>query len=179
MARCPQRVHSSRCPPSAAVRHWAIARSTLTCFQVIHLRFRSMNVPPAARTRSATSNRGRSIYWSCGDLALSFNESRGLAVAFRWRCERCNRWWFLPDHDSLTGSGWFVDRRGFPGGVTGLSWARRCRDAKNSCGAIHFSGQLTLADLDVGRGYRLYYALSGKQVIGDSFQSADITWLRG
>src|SRR5215467_8615282 len=28
MARCPQRVHSSRCPPSAAVRHRSIARST-------------------------------------------------------------------------------------------------------------------------------------------------------
>ena len=46
-------------PPSAAARHRAIARSTLTCFQVIHLRFRSMNAPPAARTRSATSSGGR------------------------------------------------------------------------------------------------------------------------
>jgi len=38
MTRCPQRVHSSRCPPSMAVRHRAMASSTLTCFQVIHLR---------------------------------------------------------------------------------------------------------------------------------------------
>jgi hypothetical protein len=37
MARCPQRVHSSRCPPSMAVRHRAMASSTLTCFQLIHL----------------------------------------------------------------------------------------------------------------------------------------------
>src|SRR5229473_3351673 len=29
MARCPQRVHSSRWPPSAAVRHRAMASSTL------------------------------------------------------------------------------------------------------------------------------------------------------
>jgi len=32
-----------------------MASSTLTCFQVIHLRLRSMNASPAARTRSATS----------------------------------------------------------------------------------------------------------------------------
>src|SRR5882762_2851302 len=83
MARCPQRVHSSRWPPSAAVRHRAIARSTLTCFQVIHLRLRSMNAFPAACTRSATSSGGRLIYPSCGDLSLSFRESSGLAVAFR------------------------------------------------------------------------------------------------
>jgi hypothetical protein len=49
MARCPQRVHSSRCPPSMAVRHRAMASSTLTCFQVIHLRLPSMNASPAAR----------------------------------------------------------------------------------------------------------------------------------
>ena len=49
-----QRVHSSRCPPSMAVRHRAMASSTLTCFQLIHLRLRSMNASPAARTRSAT-----------------------------------------------------------------------------------------------------------------------------
>jgi hypothetical protein len=89
MARCPQRVHSSRCPPSAAVRHRAMASSALACFQVIHLRLRSMNAFPAARTRSATSSGGRLTYWSCGDSSFSFSESRGLAVAFRRRCERC------------------------------------------------------------------------------------------
>jgi hypothetical protein len=36
-----------------------------------------------ARTRSATSRGGRSIYSSCGDLSFSFSESRGLAVALR------------------------------------------------------------------------------------------------
>ena len=38
-----------------------LSSSTLTCFQVIHLRLRSMNASPAARTRSATSRSGRSI----------------------------------------------------------------------------------------------------------------------
>ena len=38
----------------------AMANSTLTCFQVIHLRLCSMNASPAARTRSATSRGGRS-----------------------------------------------------------------------------------------------------------------------
>jgi hypothetical protein len=59
--------------------------STLTCFQVIHLRLRSMNASPAARTRSANSSGGRLTYWFCGDSSFSFNESRGLAVAFRRR----------------------------------------------------------------------------------------------
>jgi hypothetical protein len=71
------------CPPSAAVRHRAMASSTLTCFQVIHLWLRSMNASPAARTRSATSSGGQSIYSSYGDLSLSFSESSGLAVAFQ------------------------------------------------------------------------------------------------
>ncbi len=60
-----------------------MASSTLTCFQVIHLRLRSMNAFPAALTRSATSSGGRSIYSSCGDLSFSFSESRGLTVAFK------------------------------------------------------------------------------------------------
>src|SRR5437016_3732221 len=41
VARCPQRVHSSRWPPSAAVRHRAMASNTLTCFQLSQWRFRS------------------------------------------------------------------------------------------------------------------------------------------
>src|SRR6266478_5125536 len=57
-ARCAQRVHSSRCPPSAAVRHRAIASSTLTCFQRIHWRFRSTKAVPAVRMRSAISSAG-------------------------------------------------------------------------------------------------------------------------
>ena len=36
-----------------------MASSTLTCFQVIHLQLRSMNVSPAARTKMATSSSGR------------------------------------------------------------------------------------------------------------------------
>ena len=58
------------------------------CFQLIHLRLRSMKASPAARTRSATSRGGRSIYSSCGDLSFSSSESRGLAVALRCRSER-------------------------------------------------------------------------------------------
>ena len=48
-----------------------------------------MNALPAARTRSATSHGGRLIYWSCGDRSVSFNESKGLAVALRRCLERC------------------------------------------------------------------------------------------
>src|ERR1700719_4665113 len=59
--RYAQSVHSSRCPPKAAVRQRAMARNTLRCCQVIHLRLRSMKVRPAARTRSATSRGGRFI----------------------------------------------------------------------------------------------------------------------
>src|SRR5260221_4592710 len=57
-ARCAQRVHSSKCPPSAAVRHRAIASSTLTCFQRIHWRFCSAKTAPAVRMRSAISSAG-------------------------------------------------------------------------------------------------------------------------
>src|SRR5258708_13781820 len=56
--RCAQRVHSSKCPPSAAVRHRAIASSTLTCFQRIHWRFRSTKAAQAVRMRSAISSAG-------------------------------------------------------------------------------------------------------------------------
>src|SRR5437868_2850425 len=52
-------------------------------------RFRSMKTSPAARMISATSRGGRLIYFSPGGLSFSSSESKGLAVAFRWRCERC------------------------------------------------------------------------------------------
>jgi hypothetical protein len=45
-------------PPSAAVRHRAIASSTLTCFQRIHWRFRSTKAAPAVRMESAISSAG-------------------------------------------------------------------------------------------------------------------------
>ena len=81
MARCPRRVHSSRCSPKAAVRHRAMARITLTCFQRIHWRFRSMNASPAMRMRSATSSGGRLISSLRCCSSFSFSESKGLAVA--------------------------------------------------------------------------------------------------
>src|SRR5271169_5096700 len=80
--------HSSRCPPKAAVRQRAMARNTLRCCQVIHLRLRSMKGRPAARTRSATSRGGRFIYPLCGTVSFSLSTSRGLAVALRCRRER-------------------------------------------------------------------------------------------
>jgi integrase len=49
MARCPQRVHSSRCPPSTAVRQRTIASSTLTCFHLIHVQLRSNEVADLVR----------------------------------------------------------------------------------------------------------------------------------
>jgi hypothetical protein len=52
------------------------------CFQLIHLRFRSMKAAPALRMRSATSRGGRLIYsFRCS--SFNFNESRGLEVAWR------------------------------------------------------------------------------------------------
>ena len=83
MARCPQRVHSSRWPPSAAVRQRAMASSTLTCFQRSQWRFRSMN----AVSRGADEI-GHLEGWPAHLLVLwcssfSFSESRGLAVACR------------------------------------------------------------------------------------------------
>ena len=81
-------MHSSRCPPKAAVRQRAMAGNTLRCCQVIHLRLRSINARPAARTRSATSRGGRFIYFLCGTLSFSWSESSGLAVALRCRRER-------------------------------------------------------------------------------------------
>src|SRR5260370_18631198 len=110
MARCPQGVHSSRCPPSMAVRHRAMASRTLTCCQVIHLRLRSMNASPTARTRSATSRGGRSIYSLCGGRSFSSSESRGLPVGGDVQRDG-DRWWFLPDRDALAASGWFADPR--------------------------------------------------------------------
>ncbi len=79
----PQRVHSSRCPPSAAVRHRAMASSTLMCFQLIHWRFRSRKAAPAVRMRPATFRGCQLVYSSSGDVSFSFNESRGLEVAWR------------------------------------------------------------------------------------------------
>jgi hypothetical protein len=43
------------------VRHRATASSTLTCFQPIHWRFRSMKAAPALRIRSAISSGGGSL----------------------------------------------------------------------------------------------------------------------
>jgi len=60
-----------------------LARSTLTCFQLSQCRFRSRKAVPAVRMRSATSKGGRLIY------SFNCSESKGLAVAWRWRCERC------------------------------------------------------------------------------------------
>src|SRR5215469_954969 len=51
-------MHSSRCPPSAAVRQRTMASNTLMCFQRIHWRFRSMKAAPAMRMRSAISSAG-------------------------------------------------------------------------------------------------------------------------
>ena len=65
------------------MRQRAMASSTLMCDQWIYWRLCSMKAVPAARTRSATSRGGRIIYSSCGDLAFSLSESRGLAVAWR------------------------------------------------------------------------------------------------
>src|SRR6202050_5564956 len=45
--RYAQSVHSSRCPPKAAVRQRTMARSTLRCCPLIHRRLRSMNARPA------------------------------------------------------------------------------------------------------------------------------------
>ena len=61
MARYPQREHSSRCPPSAAVRQRSMAAKTLRCWAVSQERLRSMNLCPATRMRSATSKDGRFI----------------------------------------------------------------------------------------------------------------------
>src|SRR5439155_17980675 len=58
VARCPQRVHSSMWPPSAAVRQRAIATRTLIWVQRVHWRLRSMKAVPAVRDRSATSRGG-------------------------------------------------------------------------------------------------------------------------
>src|ERR1700733_15154439 len=76
-----QSVHSSRCPPKAAVRQRAMARNTLRCCQVIHLRLRSMKVRPAARTRSATSRGGRFIIRS----ALPYLSAGASPEDSRWR----------------------------------------------------------------------------------------------
>ena len=71
----------------AAVRQRAMARSTLICAQVSHWRLCSINFSPAARTRSATSSGGRSIYAQASffSVADKGSVSRGLAVALRWR----------------------------------------------------------------------------------------------
>ena len=72
LRRCTHR--DARCPPKAAVRQLAMARSTVRCCQVIHRRLRSMKARPVAQTRSATSSGGRFIYGLCGDLSFSLSE---------------------------------------------------------------------------------------------------------
>jgi len=66
-----------------------MASSTLTCFQRIHWRFRSMKAAPAARMISATSRGGRLIYLSPIGFSLMDSESKGLAVALRRWIARC------------------------------------------------------------------------------------------
>ena len=77
-----------------ALRQRSMAVNTFRCSRVSQVRLRSMNAGPAARTRSATSSGGASIYWFCGAGCLvaaldSSSESSGLAVALRWRLDRC------------------------------------------------------------------------------------------
>ena len=86
--------HRSRCPPRAAVRQRSMAANTLRCWPVIQRRLASMNCCPATRMRSATSSGGRLIYLSPGGssffpVVASAKASSGLAVALRWRWERC------------------------------------------------------------------------------------------
>src|SRR5579864_4879364 len=61
MARWPQREHSSRCPPSAAVRQRSMAVNNFRCSRFNHERLNSMKFRPALRTKSATSSGGRCI----------------------------------------------------------------------------------------------------------------------
>jgi hypothetical protein len=61
LGQCPQREHSSKCPPRAAVRQCWMAARTLRCCPVSQWRLRWMNFCPAVRIRSATSRGGRLI----------------------------------------------------------------------------------------------------------------------
>src|SRR2546421_6323985 len=79
VARCPQRVHSSMWPPSAAVRQRAIATRTLIWVQRIHWRLRSMKAVPAVRVKAATPPGGRLIYSSRCGLPFRTTEANGLA----------------------------------------------------------------------------------------------------
>ncbi len=65
------------------MRHGATASGTLTRFQLIHWWFRSRKAAPAVRMRPATFRGGQLVYSSSGDVSFSFNESRGLEVAWR------------------------------------------------------------------------------------------------
>src|ERR1039458_3126160 len=58
-ARCPQRVHSSIWPPSAAVRQRAMASRTLIWAQRIHWRLRSRKAVRAARAVLVAGRRYR------------------------------------------------------------------------------------------------------------------------
>lgn len=80
------------CPPSAAVRQRKMAFSTFRCSQVNHFWLLAKKLSPAARTTSATSMGGRGIYSVPAPgsrFFVSSNESSGLAVALRWRFDRC------------------------------------------------------------------------------------------
>ena len=92
MAVCPHLEHASTCPPSAAVRQRRIAFNTFRCSQVNHFWLHSKKLSPAARITSATSTGGLGIYLVPLPLARFFargRESSGLAVALRWRFDRC------------------------------------------------------------------------------------------
>src|SRR5215469_6367880 len=91
VARYPQRVHSSIWPPSAAVRHRAMASITLTWLQRIHGRFRSMKAAPAARMRSATSSGGRLIYFYCCEVGSYYDPTIYLKPLGNHRSVRLTR----------------------------------------------------------------------------------------
>jgi hypothetical protein len=58
-ADCAHWSQRSRCPPSAAVRHWAMARRMRRCWLVTQARCLSRKRSPYWRTMSATSKGGR------------------------------------------------------------------------------------------------------------------------
>ena len=91
-AHCSQR---SRCPPSAAVRHCAMARRTRRCCPVTQARCVSRKRSPCWRTMSATSKGGRVTACAAGasgapcPVPETGIASSGLATACRCRCDRC------------------------------------------------------------------------------------------
>src|SRR6266550_2451638 len=109
-ARYPQWVHSSRWPPSAAVRHRSMARSTLTCFQQSQWRFRSMKTSPAARMISATSRGGRSSTSrrvACRSVVAS---PKDLLLRSDGVARDASRRSFLSGLDDRVGAEWRGDR---------------------------------------------------------------------